>query len=206
MSDARQILAAASSAAVSDALGSTGVMQPQIRPVWPGARLFGPAYTAACHANSIITVHKALLEASPGDVLVVDSGHDASGALFAGIMATEAHRSGLVGLVTDGAVRDSAHLQQLGFPAFARSITPRVGTNRRVGQTGVPVSCGGVLVRPGDYVLADADGVVVTPVERLGEIAQAVTAIAAKERIWLERIEAGTRVADLLGLRGTFSA
>jgi regulator of RNase E activity RraA len=144
MSDARQVLAAANSAAVSDALGSIGVMQPEIRPVWPGARLFGPAHTAACYANSIITVHKALLEAAPGDIVVADGGHDASGALFGGIMATEARRQGLGGLVTDGAVRDSNHLQQLGFAVFARCITPRVGTNRRVGQTGAPISCGGV--------------------------------------------------------------
>ena len=168
MSDARQVLAAASSAAVSDALGSTGVMHPDIRAVWLGARLFGPAFTASCHANSIITVHKALLEAAAGDVLVVDGGHDGSGALFGGIMATEARQHGIQGMVTDGAVRDSGHLQQLGFPVFARSITPRVGTNRRVGRTGVPVSCGGVLVRPGDYVLADSDGVVVIPAERTG--------------------------------------
>jgi 4-hydroxy-4-methyl-2-oxoglutarate aldolase len=206
MSDPTQILAATSSAAVSDALGSTGVMEAYVRPVWPGARVFGRAYTAACHANSIITVHKALLEASAGDVLVVDAGHDASGALFGGIMASDAQRHGLVGLVTDGAVRDTAHLQQLGFPAFARNITPRVGTNRRIGKTAVPVSCGGVLVRPGDYILADADGVAVIPFERLTEIAEAVTAIADKERGWLERIQAGMRVADLVGFRDAFSS
>ena len=194
-------LARAAAASVADALGSTGVLDPEVRPVWQGARLFGPAYTARCYANSIITVHKALLEARPGDVLVVDAGHDASGALFGAIMATDARHRGIAGLVTDGAIRDLADLAEMGFPAFARRTTPRVGTNRRVGQTGVEVSCGGIVVHPGDYVLGDQDGVVVIPRERAAEIAGAVEVIKAKEGSWRQRMTDGERVADILGFR-----
>lgn len=195
------ILAEAAAAQVADALGSTGVLEPRIRPVWVGARLFGPAATARCYPGSIITVHKALLEAAPGDVLVVDGGHDASGALFGAMMATDARAQGVVGLVTDGAVRDARDLAQMGFPAFARKITPRVGTNRRVGTTGVAVSCGGVVIRPGDYVLGDEDGVVVVPRERVEEVADTVQAIRLKEDGWRGRLAAGERIADLVDFR-----
>lgn len=194
-------LARAAAASVADALGSTGVLDPEVRPVWEGARVFGPAFTARCYASSIITVHKALLEAQPGDVLVVDAGHDASGALFGAIMATDAGHRGIAGLVTDGAVRDAADLAELRFPAFARRITPRVGTNRRVGQTRETISCGGIVVRPGDYVLGDRDGVVVIPRERAAEIADAVEAIKAKEAGYRERLATGERVADIIGFR-----
>lgn len=202
MTDPIERLARAATASVADALGSTGVLDPGVRPVWDGARVFGPAFTARCYANSIITVHKALLEAEPGDVLVADAGHDASGALFGAIMATDARHRGIAGLVTDGAVRDVADLAGMGFPAFARRTTPRVGTNRRVGQTGEAIACGGVVVRPGDYVLGDRDGVVVIPRERVAEIADAVEAIRAKEAGWRERMAGGERIADILGFRG----
>ena len=199
--DPLERLAGAASASVADALGSTGVLDPDVRPVWVGARVFGPAFTARCYPNSIITVHMALLEAAPRDVLVVDAGHDASGALFGAIMATEAQHHGIAGLVTDGAVRDVADLAHMGFPAFARRTTPRVGTNRRVGTTGEAISCGGVVVRPGDYVLGDQDGVVVIPRERVGEITDAIEAIKDKEASWRERMAAGERIADLIGFR-----
>jgi 4-hydroxy-4-methyl-2-oxoglutarate aldolase len=194
-------LAAAGAATVADALGSTGVLDPAVRPVWPGARVFGPAFTVRCYPNSIITVHKALLEAQPGDVLVVDAGNDASGALFGAMMATDAQQQRIAGLVTDGAVRDTANLAEMGFPVFARQITPRVGTNRRVGTTGETVACAGAVVRPGDYVLGDADGVVVIPIERVAEIAAAVVATQQKEDDWRRRMLAGERLADLIGFR-----
>lgn len=198
-------LARAAAAAVADALGSTGVLDPEVRPAWRGARLFGPAFTVRCYPGSIITVHKALLEARAGDVLVVEAGNDASGALFGAMMATDAIGQGIAGFVTDGAVRDRQTLAELGFPVFARRATPRVGTNRRVGTTGVPISCGGVVVRPGDYVLGDEDGVVVVPAERVAEIAEAVEAIRTKEDGWREGMAAGDRLADLIGFRNLIS-
>ena len=98
-------------------------------------------------------------------------------------------------------VRDVADLAQMGFPAFARRTTPRVGTNRRVGTTGEAISCGGVVVRPGDYVLGDQDGVVVIPRERVAAITDAIEAIKDKEASWRERKAAGERIADLIGFR-----
>ena len=149
---------------VSDAQGSMGVLHEAIKSLVPGAIAAGPAFTVACYPGSIITVHKALAEARAGDVLMVAGDADDRGALMGELMALACHVLGLAGAVIDGAVRDAPGLREQGFPVYARFVTPRVGTNRRVGSTQVPVSCGGVVVHPGDWVLADDDGVVVVPV------------------------------------------
>jgi len=186
---------------ISDAQGTTNVMAPDITPVWDGAEVVGPAFTVRCYANSIITVHKALLEAPPGSVVVVDAAGDASGALFGEMMATQARASGLAGLVTDGAVRDRDALRALRFPVFARAVTPRVGANRRVGATQDDIACGGVVVRPGDLIVGGADGVAVIPRARLADIMTAVDTVAKKEAEMRARMERGESLADILGLR-----
>lgn len=186
---------------ISDAQGTTNVMAPEIKPVWEGAEVVGPAFTVRCFANSIITVHKALLEAPPGSVLVVDAAGDASGALFGEMMATQARALALAGLVTDGAVRDRDALRTLAFPVFARAVTPRVGSNRRVGATQEEISCGGVVVRPGDLVVGGSDGVAVIPRSRLSEVLRSVDAVAAKEADMRARMRRGEVLADIINMR-----
>ena len=186
---------------ISDAQGTANVMAPEINPVWEGAEVVGPAFTARCLANSIITVHKALLEAPRGSVLVVDGAGDSSGALFGEMMATQARATGIAGLVTDGAVRDRDALRALRFPVFARAVTPRVGSNRRVGATQEEVSCGGVVVRPGDLVVGGSDGVSVIPRARLDDVLLALDAVAKKEADMRARLQRGEVLADILNLR-----
>ncbi|MDR7419892.1 MAG: RraA family protein [Armatimonadota bacterium] len=194
-------LRGASPAWVSDAQGAAQTMDAGIKPVWPGARVVGPAYTARCYPGSIVTVHKALLEAPAGAVIVADNSGEVSGALFGELMATEATARRLAGVVIDGAVRDADGLAALRFPAFARAVTPRVGTNRRVGATQVEVVCGGVVVHPGDVIVAAQDGVAVIPRARLTEVLQAVAAVEQKEADIRRRMDQGERLADILGMR-----
>lgn len=195
-------LRTASPAWVSDAQGATQTMDAGVKPAWTGAQAIGPAYTARCYPGSIITVHKALLEAPAGSVIVVDNGGDVSGALFGELMATEAKARGLAGVVIDGAVRDVDGLRALPFAAFARAVTPRVGTNRRVGTTQVDVVCGGIVVHPGDVVVAGQDGVVVIPRAGLAEVLDAVAAVEKKEAGIRTRMQQGERLADILAMRG----
>lgn len=193
-------LARLDTAGVADARQGLGVLDPAIRGVVPGLTLAGPAFTVQCYPGSIITVHKALVEAAPGDVLVVDGeGDGRAGALLGELMAREARDRGLRGAVIDGAVRDAAGLRALRFPTFARWVTPRVGVNRRLGATGGTISVGGVVVRPGDYVLADDDGVAIIPRERLRETVEAVEAIERKEVGLAAAIDRHERLVDLLG-------
>ena len=200
MEDLVTRLARSDTAAVADAQQGFGIVDPAIRTVVPGAKVAGPAFTVKCYPGSIITVHKALIEAQPGDVLVVDGEADGrGGALIGELMSREAIDRGLAGVVVDGPVRDVAGLRNLGFPTFARQVTPRVGVNRRLGQTQVSISVGGVVVHPGDYILADDDGVAVIPQAELAKIVEAIEAIERKEIGLAEAIGRHERLVNLLG-------
>lgn len=184
---------------LSDVRGSFGVLDPAIRPVVPG--LAGRAFTVQCYPGSIITVHQALNEAQPGDILVVDGEGDMRGALFGELMAMDTRARGLGGVVIDGPVRDVDALLEIGLPVYARGLNPRVGTNRRVGKVGLPVSVGGVVINPGDWVVGDRDGVIAVAAS------EAEAALAAAEKKHREeaeiagRIRAGERLVDILGFR-----
>lgn len=193
-------LKAASPAWVSDAQVMINTMAADIKPIWPGAQVVGPAFTARCYPGSIITVHKALLESPAGSVIVVDGSGDCTGALFGELMATEAKARGIAGVVIDGAVRDADGVGGLQFPMFARAVTPRVGSNRRVGATQEDIVCGGVVVHPGDIIVGGRDGVVVVPRPRLQDVMAAVQSVARKEADIRDRIARGERLADILGM------
>jgi RraA family protein len=188
-------------AAISDAQRGLGVVRPPIRSMVPGARLVGPAHTVKCYPGSIITVHKALLEAAPGEVLVVDGEGDDRGALFGELMTLQAQANHLAGIVIDGPLRDRDAVAAAGFPAFAACVTPRVGTNRRVGETQIAIQCGGAIVHPGDIVLGDDDGVVIVPRDQLESVIAAAEAIKRKEAGMRNDIASGKQLGDLLGFR-----
>lgn len=188
-------------AVISDARGGRGVMRPSIRCLVPGRALVGPAYTVKCYPGSIITVHKALLEARPGEVLVVDGEGDDWGALWGELMTHQAQANGLAGVVIDGPLRDHGAVIRAGFPSYATGVTPRVGTNRRVGETQIGVQCGGVVVQPGDLLVGDDDGVVVVPPAQLQATIEAAEAIKQKEATLRAGIDAGQQLGDLLGFR-----
>jgi 4-hydroxy-4-methyl-2-oxoglutarate aldolase len=194
-------LARYATATISDAQKSFGIMRPAIRPLASGMRIAAVAHTVKCYPGSIITVHKALLEARPGEVLVVDGEGDDRGALFGELMTLQALANGLAGIVVDGPVRDRVSVFESGFPVFASSVTPRVGSNRRVGETQVPIQCGGVVVRPGDVIVADDDGVAVIAYEQAELVADAAEAIKRKEIGYREAIATGRQLADLIGFR-----
>lgn len=186
-------------AALSDAQGSFGVMDPAIRAMVPGVRAVGPAYTVKCYPGSIITVHRGLYEIPPGHVLVVDGEGDVRGALFGEIMAREAVAKQVAGVVIDGAVRDVGGIRALGLPVFARTANPRVGTNRRVGLTGVPVSCGGVVVSPGDYVVADDEGIIVVPAGEVLRTIDLARGVLKKEAAIRAAMGDGQKLLKILG-------
>jgi 4-hydroxy-4-methyl-2-oxoglutarate aldolase len=184
---------------VSDVRNSFGVLDPAIRPVVAG--LCGPAVTVKCYPGSIITVHKALYEARPGDLLVVDGEGDMRGAMFGELMALAAHIKGLAGVIIDGPVRDLRELQALGLPIYARGFNPRVGTNRRVGQVGVPISVGGVVINPGDILLGDQDGLIAIAAAELEATVTAAEKKSLAEDEIARRIRGGEALIDILGMR-----
>jgi len=198
-------LAQATTANVSDLMESLGVMHPCIRSMVPGTKMVGRAFTVKAYPGSILTVHQALFEAAPGDVIVVDGEGDVrAGALLGEIMALECHTKNFAGMVIDGAVRDVNGLVEQGFPVFARAVSPRVGTNRRLGQTQVPVCCGSVVVRPNDLVFGDDNGVVVVPREREDGLVEALETLLVKEQKLIQGIKEGRFLAKTLGFESKF--
>ena len=144
---------------VLDHLGKHGCVSADMKPVWSGAFLCGPAVTCLGADWRIRSLAADLAE--PGDVIVLAAGGVAERACFGDMTATSWTSKGIEGVVVDGAARDVARLRDLGFPTFARAVTPRnypAGLDH--GAVNVPVVCAGVLVEPGDIVLGDDDGVV----------------------------------------------
>jgi len=140
-------------------------MHPRIRAVWTGARLAGPAFTVQTPPGEHPSVRRAADEAPAGAVIVVDGGGAVDRALWGDKLSKLALERGVAGLVVDGAVRDVEGIEALGFPVFAAGVTPTPPRRDRTGKVGAPVTCGGLTVRPGDFVVGDRDGVVVVPAE-----------------------------------------
>ncbi|NEA44662.1 RraA family protein [Streptomyces sp. SID11385] len=169
------------STTLAEVLGGAQVMDLGIRPLWgPGPRLAGPAYTVRCVPGDNLMLHAAIYRAAPGSVVVVESG-DLQYALAGGNVCAVAQRRGIAGFVVDGVIRDLGEVREAGFPVYARGIVPVPGTKKGLGSLGEEVRCGGVGVRAGDIVVADEEGVVVTPAARAAEVLRMARERLAKE-------------------------
>ena len=166
---------------LADLLDREQVMDTGIRPLWPGMpRVAGPAFTVRCPAGDNLMLHAAIYRAAPGSVIVVESG-DTDYALAGGNVCAVAQRNGVAAFVLDGVIRDVAEARELGFPVFARGVIPIPGTKTAVTPLGEPVRCGGVTVHPGDVVVADEEGIVVTPQARREQVLRDAQARLARE-------------------------
>lgn len=177
---------------IGDAMDRLYLMRSDIKPVWAGARVVGPAYTVLTAPGDNREVHAALESAQPGDVIVVAAGGYSERAIIGELMAGRARASGIAGIVIDGAVRDAQDIGEIGFPVFAAAVTPAGPYRNGPGLSQVPVSAGGVAVLPGDVVVADADGVIVIPAQRLDEVLDGAEAKFVKETAQRAAIGAGS--------------
>ncbi|MEU7153161.1 RraA family protein [Streptomyces sp. NPDC045456] len=169
------------STTLADLLGRGQVMDAGIRPLWsPVPRVAGPAFTVRCPPGDNLMLHAAVHRAEPGSVLVVESG-DMDHALTGGNVCAVAQRRGVAAIVADGLTRDLAEVREAGFPVYARGVIPVPGTKAAVAPLNGPVRCGGVTVRAGDIVVADEEGVVVTPAARRDEVLLTAEKKLAKE-------------------------
>ncbi|MBP2414665.1 regulator of RNase E activity RraA [Arthrobacter stackebrandtii] len=166
---------------VADQVARSQVLSPALHPLWSGARLSGPAYTVRCAPGDNLMLHAAIHRAPAGSVLVVDGG-DASHAVAGGNVCAVAHRRGIAGMVIDGAIRDVSEIRGLGFPVFARAVVPKPGVKAVPLPLQEPVTCGGVLVYPGDFIVADEEGIVAVPAADVGAVMDAVASKVAAER------------------------
>jgi 4-hydroxy-4-methyl-2-oxoglutarate aldolase len=186
----------------SATLGESGAraMRARIHAAWPGARLAAPAFPVHCTSGDNLAVHVAVARAQAGDALVVDVGDFRELGYWGEVLTTAAQSRGLSGLVIDGGVRDVAEIQAHGFPVFAAMIALRGATKSRTGTIRAPIQCGGVAVELGDWVVGDADGVVVVPETTLADVINAGRVRASKEAGMFRALWEGQTTLELLGL------
>jgi regulator of RNase E activity RraA len=175
-------LAVAPAANVADVFDRLLVMDGAIGPVTPvRTRLCGTALPVLTRAGDNLAVHRALDEARPGDVLVISGQADPSRALIGDLIGEIMRARKVRGAIVDGAARDAAELARQGLAVFARGLTPAGPFKNGPGVIGRTIACGGVVVGPGDVVVADEDGVAVVPAERAAWAADRIDEVIARE-------------------------
>ncbi|WP_028658522.1 methyltransferase [Nocardioides insulae] len=181
---------------IGDAMQRLGMVDAGISPAWPGACLSGTAFTVWTRPGDNLGIHQALEHVQPGDVIVVSGGGDESRALIGELIAGKAKIRGVAGFLLDGAVRDAEGLAEYDMPVFARVRTPAGPYKDGPYALDVDVAVGGVVVRPGDIILGDADGVVVVPLESAELIATRAEAKQAAEQATRDEIDAALAGID----------
>jgi 4-hydroxy-4-methyl-2-oxoglutarate aldolase len=181
------------------------LMSPRMRPIVPGLRIAGSAVTAHCPPGDNLMMHRALLHAEAGDVLVVAVG-DVKGAQWGDLAAVYAQHKGLAGVIVDGSIRDADALTALRFPVWATAISPSHPNKQAAGSVNVPVICDGAHVNPGDVICADGDGVLVIPRDQLTAAVEAAERRQAGEGAIVAAIKAGTSLFELHDMEAAFRA
>ncbi|MFJ6359230.1 RraA family protein [Pseudarthrobacter oxydans] len=151
---------------VGDAMDRLNLMDTGIATQWATGRCVGPALTVLTREGDNLAIHRALDDAEPGDVLVINALGGTTRAVFGDLLAEICLAAGIVGVVIDGLTRDRAAIKELGLPVWARGVSPAGPAKYGPGAVSVPVACGGTVVNPGDLITADDDGVAVIPTER----------------------------------------
>ena len=182
---------------VTDAMQRKGAMHgilPRLKD--PTVKMVGPALTVRTMDGDWAKPVEAIDRAQKGDVLVVDAGGGPTG-MWGELASWSAHGRGLAGVVIDGTARDIDAILDLGFPVFSRSVAPDAGEAKGHGEIGVEIVCGGQKVRPGDWIVGDASGIVVVPRERAQEIANRSLDVLEHENRVREEIKRGSTLSSV---------
>ena len=197
--DVREILGKVSAANVSDAQHMKGWL-PGIMPVAPSMRCVGPAFTVWTYPGDWSKPVQAIDEANEGDVIVVDVRGEGP-AIWGEKASKSSIGMGIAGVVIHGGVRDTAEIRELAFPAFSSLICPAAGEPKGLGMMGVPLKIGETDIRPGDWVIADADGVIVVPQEKAVETANRALSVVERESREKAEIEKGSTLGKVAELK-----
>ena len=199
-------LAALGVATVHEAIGRAGYLGPGLRPIQDGMRIGGTAVTAVCWPGDNLMIHAAVEQCQAGDLLVVTTTSPSTDGMFGELLATSLAARGVRGLVTTAGVRDVAELRAMGFGVWSAAVSAQGTVKETAGAVNVPVSVGGQIIRPGDAILADDDGVVCVPRADVGQALTASQARLAKEEKSRKALADGQLGLDLYGLRDKLAA
>ncbi|MEU2623548.1 4-carboxy-4-hydroxy-2-oxoadipate aldolase/oxaloacetate decarboxylase [Streptomyces sp. NPDC007157] len=199
-------LGAYSSATIHEAQGRLGALSSKIKPVSDTMSLCGPAFTVRCAPRDNIMLQVAIAHARPGDVVVVSAGEYAEAGSFGDVLANACVAKGLGGLITDTGVRDTRELRDLGFPVFSLGVSIKGTVKETVGPMAEPVLVGGEVIRPGDVVRGDADGVVVVRREDLAEAVRRSQERVDAEAAYIAAYRSGKSVIEVSDLSAVLEA
>lgn len=193
------ILRIVSSPNISDAMHRKGAMR-DIHPINLGTKIVGRAVTVQTFAGDWAKPVEAIDLAGPGNVLVIYNGSN-NIAPWGGLATLSCKNRGIEGVVVDGAVRDVDEIRALNYPIYSSGITPNAGDPKGMGEINAEITCGGQLVRPGDYIVGDDSGVVVIPKERAYEIARRAKEVEKMESRLYEEIRRGKTLSQVANLK-----